>query len=994
MRIVRQKIVIPPLPSPHLPRPRVQKILTNAIDSSTVVLVSAGAGTGKSIALAEVVTQFARPVAWLSVDMSDQSPGRLLTYLAAALRTCNHEVEETVADALAANIPHAEVAGMLIESVCGSRPVVVLDNLHRLERSAPAWGVVEAVTRYGSTGTVVVLVAPREAVTEMMELPTQTKVTVVTATELALTVSEATDLLSLLGGDSAHAGELVKVNDGWLSGVVFSEADARESAGGDDSRYDFLSERILSRLDRRYQDFLIRTSVLSQVSSESAAHCGVVDADSTLDALRRLHLPAAWDPEQFTLRYHPRFKEFLLRRFAHLPISEQRRIRHAHALLLRSEGDDETAVDEFLRAGDHQLAVEAARRSIITVAERADFDVVVRWLEAFSSFESVESPTELTVARLMLAFSRQDAHQAGIIVSRLEDKGSLNSFIRTYSTGAELVAWAFAINGRRAEFTRLLKMLEPSLGLTTLRYGWGLVADGSPLPQPPRSHTAVDAIAYLGDYYLGRLDTFLTPPVSPLAQALIEPYRIASLRARGQTEAALRAYRAYSSEKGRLQLMTLVGPEVLTDAGFHDEADETAIHGIERARSVGHRGYELIGTISRIKLALRVDDDTLRARDLLMHARGIHIEGYHVLEKVLEGLRAAVMLRDGENEQALIILRRLVSDLKAYGHPLDLPAACVMLSEAEWRVGNDDKSDSAADLAVEASRKLGTNYPLLQALNEFPAVLTRRLAAEAAVGDTWYQLSSSATLQNMAVVFNAREPQVHFVDLGAPRLVRGSENLSFRLAKSAELFALLLRAPNRVVTRRSLLDDMFDQGDTSQTRNYLRQALKWLRAVLPDDAIETTTESVRLSKRLEVLSDSADVERRVVEAARQQGADKIKMLQTALILLRSGEFLSGLSSEWIVRRREQLHSLLLDAETAMAHEYLLTNRPVEAGQVLQHVLATDPYRESAWQLRMLIALDLNDRDALLAAYRACAAALKEIDVFPSDSTRRLLKRLA
>jgi DNA-binding SARP family transcriptional activator len=170
--------------------------------------------------------------------------------------------------------------------------------------------------------------------------------------------------------------------------------------------------------------------------------------------------------------------------------------------------------------------------------------------------------------------------------------------------------------------------------------------------------------------------------------------------------------------------------------------------------------------------------------------------------------------------------------------------------------------------------------------------------------------------------------------------------------------------------------------------------LKWLRAVLPDDAIETTTESVRLAKRLEVLSDSADVERRVVEAARQQGSDKIKMLQTALMLLRSGEFLSGLSSEWIVRRREQLHSLLLDAETAMAHEYLLTNRPVEAGQVLQHVLATDPYRESAWQLRMLIALDLNDRDALLAAYRACAAALKEIDVSPSDSTRRLLKRLA
>ena len=995
MSIVRGKVAVPRLPIPHLPRPRVQKILEDALDKSTVVVVSAGAGTGKSAALAEAVNDLDRPIAWLSVDTSDQAPGRLLAYLEAAMCIGDEDASEgLVAAGLAANIPPTEVAGLLIESVGEARPVIVLDNLHRLGRSGPAWQVIEAMITYSVPGSVIVLVVPHELAAEMMELPIQTKVTVITDHELALEVTEATDLLDLLGEDSARAAELVQSNNGWLSGVIFGVDDFQAALpGSEGTRYDFLSERIFSRLNLADQGFLIRTSVLATVSVEAAMNCGLAEVDARLDSLRRLHLPATWDPEQLTLRYYPRFKEFLLNRFARLPIDEQRRIRHAHGRMLISQGDHESAVDELLRAGDSELAFASARRSIIRVAEHADFEVVVRWLETFAAFERDDAPTELTAARLAFAFSRQDAQDAQNIVSRLEHADSLSDFIRSYPTGAELVAWVFATTGRRTEFVQLLETVKPTAGLAALRYGYGLVSDGSPLPRPARSHTALDAFAYLGDYYLGRLDTFFMPPTSRLAQIIIEPYRIASLRARGQTEAALRAYRAYSSEAGRLQLTTLVGPEVLIDAGLYVEADETAIQGIERARSVGHTAYELIGTISRVKLALRVNDDTLLARDLLMKAQGLQVDGFHLLEKAVSSLRAAVMLRDNENESAVVTLRHLVRELETYGHPLDLPRAYVLLSEAEWRAGNDDKADLAADLAVEVSRKLGTNHLLLQALTDFPTVLTRRLATETASVETWYQLSNSAALQSMPVLFHAGEPQVHFADLGTPRLVRDKNETFFRLAKSAELFALLLQAPNRIATRRSLITNLFDQGDTTQTRNYLRQSLKWLRAVLPDGAVETTAESIRLSEHLGVLSDSSDVERRIVEAARQSGNEKIKMLQKALAILRSGEFLSGSTSEWTTRRRSQLESLTLDSEMAIAHEYLLSNRPLEAGQVLQHVLEVDPYRESAWQLRMLIALELNDRDALLAAYRACAKAMRDIDVAPSAFTQKLLKRL-
>ena len=54
---------------------------------------------------------------------------------------------------------------------------------------------------------------------------------------------------------------------------------------------------------------------------------------------------------------------------------------------------------------------------------------------------------------------------------------------------------------------------------------------------------------------------------------------------------------------------------------------------------------------------------------------------------------------------------------------LELPTAAVYLAEAEWRAGDEDAADRAADLALEAARRQGSNHVLLQALADFPAVV-------------------------------------------------------------------------------------------------------------------------------------------------------------------------------------------------------------------------------------------------------------------------------
>jgi DNA-binding SARP family transcriptional activator len=57
------------------------------------------------------------------------------------------------------------------------------------------------------------------------------------------------------------------------------------------------------------------------------------------------------------------------------------------------------------------------------------------------------------------------------------------------------------------------------------------------------------------------------------------------------------------------------------------------------------------------------------------------------------------------------------------------------------------------------------------------------------------------------------------------------------------------------------------------------------------------------------------------------------------------------------------------------------------------VLSHDPYRESAWQLRMRVLNALGSSDALLATYRACEQALSDLGLTPSSGTQRLLEQL-
>ena len=82
---------------------------------------------------------------------------------------------------------------------------------------------------------------------------------------------------------------------------------------------------------------------------------------------------------------------------------------------------------------------------------------------------------------------------------------------------------------------------------------------------------------------------------------------------------------------------------------------------------------------------------------------------------------------------------------------LELPTAAVYLAEAEWRAGNEEAADRAADIALAAARRQGSNHILLQALADIPAVVSRRLDAEAGADSPWHELGRALIAQGVAL---------------------------------------------------------------------------------------------------------------------------------------------------------------------------------------------------------------------------------------------------
>ena len=447
--VIRRKVAVPPPPPRFVPRKRIDCLLSGLVEAHPLVWVCATAGAGKTTAVAQALAGLERHVAWLTLDDTDAAAGRLVTYLEAAIGA------HLAAARAWRRAPSPRAYPTPRPPACSPRRSATRrlswssTRSSGLPRRAEALAVVAALVRYAPPAMRVVLVSRREADVALGSAAALGGTVTVTDSDLAFRPVEAAAALAHAGRADIDPARAVEATGGWVAGVLFEAWRSSEHVtgmGGEaDALHGYLSSQILSQLPAKDREFLVTTAVLDDVTAERAEAVGHPDAAARLASLRARHLPVSWRDESHAMRCHPRLREYLLERLARRGAAEVRAVRAAHAELLLSEGHDEDAVEEFLRARMPARASPAAERAIERVIDRLDYAVAERWLAAL---DGIADGSTFAVAEMMLALGREDYARCGRVADRLHMVAERQRLARASQRAAGMMGWSYWHLGR------------------------------------------------------------------------------------------------------------------------------------------------------------------------------------------------------------------------------------------------------------------------------------------------------------------------------------------------------------------------------------------------------------------------------------------------------------------------------------------------------------------------------------------------------------------
>ncbi|WP_157260855.1 BTAD domain-containing putative transcriptional regulator [Patulibacter minatonensis] len=978
-----------------VPRPRLTARIVELTERFGVVWVLGSAGAGKTTAVADAVASTGRATAWLTLDATDTAPGRLLLHLQRALSGALPGLPAVADEALAADVPHVEVAGRVSAAV-GSDPVtLVLDEVERLGDAESARAVLASFLRGIGPAVQVVLISRRDVPLALGSARAVGGVGRVSERDLAFSVQEAAEVLALLERPGDDAEEAVRATGGWVAGVLFeawrSPEHTHGSGGEADALSGYLSLEIMQGLTADQQWFLEATSVLREVTARRAGRLGQARAPELLAGLREHHIPVWLSADGAELRCHPRFREYLRRRLDDRGGPEVEALHAAHGRLLLEEDDPEDAVGAFLLAGDLAAAEDAGERAMPEVLRRSDVDVAEAWLRAFRR-ATVQRSEVLTRAELAVALEREAWAAGATAADRL--LGMLHAEAaagRLDPLLAGTVGTCMVHMGRFEDAVAVVEGARPGPAREAWRIALGIDVVDRPehyRDRPPDRDETLDGLLHRIDFMHGRLERLVDDRTAPWAAA--RSSRIAALRAVGRHHEALALIEAWPGRE-RSPTMTRVLVDILVDLGRHDEA-ETALRD---GRDVAARSSPYcvsLHLLYRAMLALRVHGDVPAARALLERVE--EDPGARRRTRVLDQLgiwRGLAALLDGDATLAATHLREALTTMLHWDRQLFVPTAGVYLAEAEWRLGEEDAADAAMDHALAAARIQGSDHLLLQALHQFPAVLSRRVDAEQESDTAWHALGRVLVTDTTASA-SAQASGTHLREYGVPEIVHAGVRVDPRLSRSFEVLAHLAAHDGRS-SKAVLLVDLFGGGTDDRTRAYLRQALKRLRDALPVDSPLTTDGPDVTWAGGHLTSDSTTFERTAREALRLRGRARLEADLRALAVTERGEYLPGSTTEWVQDRRRALRIAATDLRLDAAEVAFGLDELERARHLVDAVLEEDPYRESAWRLSMRIAAAMGHDDRVIALFIACRDRLAELPTTPAASTQRLLDQL-
>lgn len=399
--ILQTKLEVPNLATKVLRRTRLTSLIGKP-GERILTVISAPAGYGKTTLLGEWLSTSAthnQRAAWLTLDLFDNAPFRFWFYLIAAIRnifpTLKYRADSMLSGHDSQNYSWLD---LLINEI-NTLPFylnIILDDFHVIKDQAIIEGL-SYLIEYQPKNLHIIIASRVRPDIPLARLRTQGRLVEITAEDLAFSFEETCSYLNDSIIRKLSSNEIVNIfenTEGWIAGLKMT-AITYQSGGKEDNSFfeviqnsqafrEYFSEEVLGKLGPELQNFVIKTSLLTEFSSEL---CDFLfessNSQSLIDQIYENNLfIETIDNQNIWFRYHPLF---VLSLNHQLQKREPSLIIEIHQKALNwfiEKGYPEKAVIHALQSGQEEKAAEIIDSLALQAA--IDFDLIklVHWINA------------------------------------------------------------------------------------------------------------------------------------------------------------------------------------------------------------------------------------------------------------------------------------------------------------------------------------------------------------------------------------------------------------------------------------------------------------------------------------------------------------------------------------------------------------------------------------------------------------------------------------
>jgi LuxR family transcriptional regulator, maltose regulon positive regulatory protein len=598
--LLATKFHLPTLPNQRVLRSRLVQRLNQGLEAGRrLTLISAPAGFGKSICAGEWAASLGRqPVAWLSLDASDNDPGRFFNYLIAALQKLDPSgnLGAEIASMLqSGQLPLAEaISTSLTNDLLGlkNHSLLFLDDFHTIQHPF-ILAVLEKLIGHLTPTLHLALLTREDPALPLARLRANNLLTEIRAADLRFSDAETQCFLNEMMGLSLAQNDLsvlAERTEGWIVGLQLAglsmHARADPSAfianlsGSHRFILSYLTEEVLARQPEDMQQFLLQTSLLERLNGDV---CRSVTGRSDSRALLEKSFAAnlfliPLDDEDQWYRYHHLFADLLQARLRQtVPPGEIAALHRGAAAWFERNGYPAEAFHHAQAAGDIDGLARLVEQNGDGMITRGELSTLMRWMEAL--------PDEVVRLHPLILIGK---------------------------------AWMLTLAGAVQQVEPLLKQVEGQL-LASPETAEAAELSGN--IAAIRSFFAMLAGEYAAALTLGRRAEELLPERSVQARSLL-PYTIGSAyRGQGEYEKAAEAFAAVTQigEKNHNLMVWGTGVTELVNVsrlqGRLRQANEIGRHALQKMTD---QGVYPFGSLAKIEVAL---SEVLREQNQLAEAR-------------------------------------------------------------------------------------------------------------------------------------------------------------------------------------------------------------------------------------------------------------------------------------------------------------------------------------------------------------------------------------